>query len=346
MSKFDVFLSHNSVDKPWVIKLKDDLKCYGLSIWLDQDEIRPGDLFAKALEQGLANSRAMALVISPEAMASGWVEEEYYRTLSLTKNKAAPIQLIPVLLRVAEVPPFIQSRDWVDFRDEIAYAEKVWELVWGITGQKPPQVLNLPPPIVSPLLKPNEDRLVQPELTEEKERPMSQESQTGGVTSAAGKVGVTGKIVTGIDIEGTTSDSVLKTALETMQRLRTGSVSGYHGVEATEIVTGFRYFNPQVPDKKSFLTELMTLRQDLANLIADPNSPTEVKAALEALDEAATETQKEQPLARKIVNRLRETVEFISDAGRALEAAGKAGPLILQALAIASGLYQAAQTLF
>ena len=50
-------------------------------VWLDKDEIRPGDLFAKALEQGLAASRAVALVVSPEAMASGWVEREYYRAL-------------------------------------------------------------------------------------------------------------------------------------------------------------------------------------------------------------------------------------------------------------------------
>lgn len=72
MSKFDVFLSHNSVDKPWVMQLKDALERYGLSVWLDRDEIRPGDLFARALEQALDECRAVALVISPEAMASGW----------------------------------------------------------------------------------------------------------------------------------------------------------------------------------------------------------------------------------------------------------------------------------
>jgi hypothetical protein len=53
---FDVFLSHNSIDKPWVIKLKKALEARGLKVWLDKDEILPGDLFAEALERGIASS--------------------------------------------------------------------------------------------------------------------------------------------------------------------------------------------------------------------------------------------------------------------------------------------------
>jgi hypothetical protein len=146
MPQFDVFLSHTSVDKPWVIQLKDDLFRYGVSVWLDKDEIRPGDLFAKALEEGLANSRAMALIVSPEAMASGWVEAEYYRALSLAQNKQSPLQLIPVILRDAKLPGFLKDRTWVDFRDRDAYAQNVWMLVWGISGKKPTQVIDLTSP--------------------------------------------------------------------------------------------------------------------------------------------------------------------------------------------------------
>ena len=144
--QFDVFLSYSSVDKPWVIKLKDDLLRYGVSVWLDKDEIRPGDLFAEALEQALDNCRAVALVVSPEAIKSGWVKEEYYRALSLAKTKQAALQLIPVILRGAGPPGFLQSRNWVDFRDETTYARRVWTLVWGITGKKPAQVLDLTSP--------------------------------------------------------------------------------------------------------------------------------------------------------------------------------------------------------
>ncbi len=148
MSKkqFDVFLSHSSVDKPWVIKLKDDLLRYGVSVWLDKDEIRPGDLFVDALEQGLDNSMTVAFIISPEDIASGWVKEEYLRALGFALDRQNSLQLIPVIIREAKLPGFLQNRNWVDFRDEPLYTQNVWKLVWGITNQKPTQILDLNTP--------------------------------------------------------------------------------------------------------------------------------------------------------------------------------------------------------
>src|SRR5690349_24300839 len=115
--RFDVFLSHNSKDKPWVIELKRALEAQGIKVWLDKDEIRPGDLFAQTLEKGIEESKAVALIISPEAMASGWVKAEYYRALNLATDHK--LQLIPILYKQAELPGFLRDRNWVDFSNEI-----------------------------------------------------------------------------------------------------------------------------------------------------------------------------------------------------------------------------------
>jgi hypothetical protein len=40
---FDVFLSHASPDKPWVIRLAEELAALGLRVFLDRDELRPVD---------------------------------------------------------------------------------------------------------------------------------------------------------------------------------------------------------------------------------------------------------------------------------------------------------------
>ena len=144
---FDVFFSHSSVDKPWLRKLVDDLIThYQVSVWLDENEIRPGDLFVHALEQGIEQSRAVALVVSPESMRSGWVMEEYSRAIGLARPKS--LQVIPVLLRTAELPGFLANRSWVDFREPSEYATAVWRLVWGITGNKPARKIDLPYPVV------------------------------------------------------------------------------------------------------------------------------------------------------------------------------------------------------
>jgi len=161
----------------------------------------------------------------------------------------------------------------------------------------------------------------------------------------AKNIKVTGKIVTGIDIEGSASDAVLKAALETAQHLQ-GSVIAKETLEAGEIIVGLRYLNPQEPDIESFKKELQALREQLAGLATEVNIPAEVGAAADSLGEVVAETRKEQPMTRRVINRLRETIEFITDAGKMLDAASKAGPLIAEAIGTATLLYQAAQVLF
>src|SRR5260370_6037270 len=74
--RFDVFLSYTAADEPWVKRLKAALVSRGLRVWLACDEILPGDPFPSAIERAIAASGAVALVVSPESIASGWVGEE------------------------------------------------------------------------------------------------------------------------------------------------------------------------------------------------------------------------------------------------------------------------------
>ena len=135
--EFDVFLSHHSGDKPWVIALKAALVGRGVRVWLDQDEIRPGDLFIDALEQGVLVSRSVAVIVSPESLKSAWVEEEYQRALALSTSSRPELRIIPCLLRNAILPGFLGNRHWVDFRDASSFENRVDDLCRGITGRKP-----------------------------------------------------------------------------------------------------------------------------------------------------------------------------------------------------------------
>ncbi len=155
------------------------------------------------------------------------------------------------------------------------------------------------------------------------------------------------RIIAGIEIEGAASDEVLKAALEAMDRLSTGDVRAAETMDVSEdIVTGFRYLNPQSPDREAFVAELQALREVLADLQSEPEAASEVEAAAQSLDTAIAEAGKKEPLGKLVVNRLRDTLEFITDASKALEAADKAGSLILKVLPTAAALYQIAQTLF
>jgi hypothetical protein len=137
MEAFDVFLSHHSADKPWVIALKAALVERGVTVWLDRDEIRPGDLFIDALEHGVHASRSVAIVVSPGSVRSKWVKEEYHRALVLANSSPRELRIIPCLLRDAELPGFLASRNWVDFRDPAQFEARVDDLCFGITGNRP-----------------------------------------------------------------------------------------------------------------------------------------------------------------------------------------------------------------
>ena len=125
MEEFDIFLSHHSSDKPWVIALKAALTARGVKVWLDQDEIRPGDLYIDALERGVELSRCVAVVISPRSLKSRWVKEEYSRALQMFNSRERDVRIIPCLIQDAALPGFLSIRHYVDFRDAARFEEGV-----------------------------------------------------------------------------------------------------------------------------------------------------------------------------------------------------------------------------
>ena len=74
-SASNVFLSHNSRDKPAVRELVEALRERGLTVWLDMDELRPGMPWQPLLEGG--TGMAFEHIESDEAaeVIAGWIDE-------------------------------------------------------------------------------------------------------------------------------------------------------------------------------------------------------------------------------------------------------------------------------
>jgi serine/threonine protein kinase len=147
--KFDAFLSYRSTDGDWAIRLKTALQERGLNIWMDREQIRPGNSIIADLEQGLEICKSCVLVVSPDAIRSQWVSEEYHRAVTLAKQKDRPLQLIPVILGKAELPGFLSTRNWVEFLDDTTFEANLERLIWGITGtkrQRPVSSISVRPP--------------------------------------------------------------------------------------------------------------------------------------------------------------------------------------------------------
>jgi len=134
---FDVFLSHNSKDKPLVRKIAKRLEKYGLTPWLDEKDLRPGFPFQDGLEEAMRSTRAAAVFVGGHGLGS-WQRPEIRACLNLMVERSQPV--IPVLLPGAPEKPeiglWLRENTWIDFREGISEKE-ISRLVWGITGEKP-----------------------------------------------------------------------------------------------------------------------------------------------------------------------------------------------------------------
>ena len=136
-SQFDVFLSHNSKDKPAVRQLAEELRNRGLKVWLDEWELVPGRPWQEALEEIIQLTKSAAVLVGADGLGP-WEIPEMRACLSEFVSRRLPV--IPVLLPGAskkpDLPLFLKQFTWVDLSDGLT-EDGIDRLEWGVTGKKP-----------------------------------------------------------------------------------------------------------------------------------------------------------------------------------------------------------------
>jgi len=167
---FDVFLSHNSKDKPAVRQIAEALKERGLRVWLDEWELIPGRPWIPALEKIIETTSTVAVFVGENGLGP-WEQPEMEGALLESVKRGLPV--MPVLLPDAptdvKLPLFLRRFGWVNLRSGFT-KDGLDRLVWGITGKKPdeedvrpsqlgPRLHNLPFSPLGDLLKGRDDDL-------------------------------------------------------------------------------------------------------------------------------------------------------------------------------------------
>jgi len=135
---WDVFVSYGHEDAAWVRVLAENLHRVGFAVFFDEWELAAGDRVAGRLEEGIRGSASGVLVVSPHALSRPWVQEEYEALLRQAMQQPGQRRLIPVLYLDVELPPFLASRLWVDFRGAATtgpeYEARLAQLVRALQG--------------------------------------------------------------------------------------------------------------------------------------------------------------------------------------------------------------------
>lgn len=134
---FDVFLCHNSEDKPEVRKIAVELRHRSLNPWLDEDQLQPGRPWQVELERQILQVKSVAVCLGSTGRGP-WQSMELLGFLSAFVERDCPV--IPVVLpgaepgEVPELPVFLRQFTWVDFRQE--HPDPWARLCYGITGNR------------------------------------------------------------------------------------------------------------------------------------------------------------------------------------------------------------------
>ncbi len=140
MPKYAAFLSYSSHYAAWVEALHRNLElCLPLAgedrkVFLDQVDLGPGQSWVGQLQAGLDAAEKLVLVITPEALASPRVSDEWEAFVARNRNWKG--RLLLAVLAEAPLPPFLEPIQHVDFQDSAGYREPLAELLGGLLGRK------------------------------------------------------------------------------------------------------------------------------------------------------------------------------------------------------------------
>ena len=140
---FDVFLCHNSEDKPAVREIAQKLIEENIKPWLDEADIRAGSFWHTAIGQQIETVKSAAVFVGQHGVGP-WQNREIIALLDQFDKRGCPV--IPVILPSApaklDLPWSLVGLHCVDFRATDSHPLK--RLIWGITGEKPAELSDVP----------------------------------------------------------------------------------------------------------------------------------------------------------------------------------------------------------
>lgn len=109
-----IFLSHAMTDSDFAHRLADDLRAKGWQVWIAPESIHPGEKWVEAINRGLEESGVFVVALTPNAVASRWVNTETSAAIDMEHRNLIRFMLLDV---VACDPPQLWAQyQYLSFR--------------------------------------------------------------------------------------------------------------------------------------------------------------------------------------------------------------------------------------
>lgn len=113
MSAAEVFLCHSSKDKPFVRRLADDLEILGLTVWLDEWQLSPGDSLVEKIGQGIGTANLFCVLLSQNSIESRWCKAELNEALTRS-IESGEANVVAIKKGRVEMPPFLRGKVYIN----------------------------------------------------------------------------------------------------------------------------------------------------------------------------------------------------------------------------------------
>jgi TIR domain len=112
-----VFISYSHSDKDFVDELAARIVANRGSVWLDRWELNVGDSLIERVQDAIATSSALLVVLSKASVESEWCRKELSAGLVRELGEKRVV-VLPVLKEDCAVPLFLQDKLYADFRED------------------------------------------------------------------------------------------------------------------------------------------------------------------------------------------------------------------------------------
>ena len=133
-----VFISHTRADSAFATKLAQELDNRGLGVWSADEHLKPGDQWAKIIEEGIHEAENVLVVLSENSADSDWIRAETAMALAEDKKRIVPI----FSTKKADVPFILRAFRGVDLSNPEAYSKSMDDLANLLLQEKPPTEFN------------------------------------------------------------------------------------------------------------------------------------------------------------------------------------------------------------
>jgi hypothetical protein len=112
------FISHATLDHPFVEKFAADLRANGVDAWFSKWEIKPGDSIPAKIDEGLEDCEFFIIVLSNNSIDRPWVQTEL-AAATMRKQNGKVRKIIPVKIQdCGDLPPTLASLLWEDLSNQ------------------------------------------------------------------------------------------------------------------------------------------------------------------------------------------------------------------------------------